>query len=117
MINQGDIYWVDLGDPVGSGPAYRRPQVVIQNNQYNHGRIKTVVICSVTTNLRRANVGVNVLLDEGEASLPEQSVVVVSQLFTVDKSELEEYIGALSSNRVHQILDGIRLLTEPREID
>jgi mRNA interferase MazF len=40
------------------------------------------------------------LLDEGEANLPEQSVVVVSQLFTVDKSELEEYIGALSLNRM-----------------
>lgn len=117
MINQGDVFWVDLGNPVGSAPGYRRPHVVIQNNIFNHGRINTVVVCALTTNLRRATAPGNVLLEEGEADLPEQSVVVISQVITVDKSQLDEYIGALSAGRIRQILDGIRLLTEPREIE
>jgi len=43
--------------------------------------------------------------------------VVVSQLFTVDKSQLIEHIGTLSKKRIRQILDGMKLLTEPREIE
>jgi mRNA interferase MazF len=117
VINQGDIFWVDLDEPTGSGPGYRHPHVVIQNNVFNRSRISTVVVCALTSNLRRATSPGNVLLEPGEADLPKQSVVVVSQLFTVDKSQLSEHIGTLSKKRIRQILDGIKLLIEPREIE
>lgn len=117
VINQGDVYWVDLGDPIGSSPGYRHPHVVIQNNLFNQSRINTVVVCALTSNLRRAGAPGNVLLAAGEAGLTKQSVVVVSQLFTVDKSQLDEYIGTLSVKRVQQVLAGVRLLTEPREVE
>jgi mRNA interferase MazF len=57
----------------------------------------------------------NVLLEPGEADLPKQSVVLVSQVYTVDKRQLGEYIGTLPKRRIRQILDGLKLLTEPRE--
>jgi len=117
VINQGDVFWIDLDEPTGSGPSYRHPHVVIQNNVFNRSRINTVVVCALTSNLRRANAPGNVLLESGEANLPKQSVVVVSQIFTVDKSQLDEHIGTLSKKRVRQILDGIKLLIEPREIE
>lgn len=91
--------------------------MVIQNNVFNRSRINTVVVCALTSNLQRAAAPGNVLLEPGEADLPKPSVVVVSQLFTVDKSQLSEHIGTLSKKRVLQILDGMRLLMEPREID
>lgn len=116
MIDQGDVFWIDLGEPCGSEPGYRHPHVVIQNNVFNRSRISTVVVCALTSNLRRAKVPGNVLLDKGEANLPKKSVVNVSQIFTVDKKDLEEKIGALSQQRVRQILDGIRLVIEPRDI-
>jgi mRNA interferase MazF len=117
VINQGDIFWVELDEPTGSIPGYRHPHVVIQNNVFNRSRINTVVVCALTSNLQRAAAPGNVLLEPGEADLPKQSVVVISQLFTVDKSQLSEHIGTLSKKRVRQILDGMRLLTEPREIE
>lgn len=117
VINQGDVYWVDLGDPVGSEPGYRHPHVVIQNNVFNRSLINTVVVCALTSNLKRANAPGNVLLEEREADLPKQSVVNVSQIFTVDKRDLVERIGTVSRQRVRQILDGIRLVIEPRDID
>ena len=117
VINQGDVFWVDLGEPSGSEPGYRHPHVVIQNNVFNRSRINTVVVCVITSNLKRARAPGNVLLEEGEANLPRQSVVNVSQIFTVDKRDLVEKIGTLSRRRVRQILDGIRLLTEPRDVD
>ena len=117
VIDQGDLFWVELGDPVGSEPAYRHPHVVIQNNLFNRSRINTVVVCALTSNLKRANLPGNVLLDRGEAGLPKRSVVNVSQIFTVDKTQLTEKMGALSSARVDEILAGIDLLLEPREIE
>jgi mRNA interferase MazF len=117
VIHQGDIFWVDLGNPSGSEPAYRHPHVVIQNNLFNQSRINTVVVCALTSNLQRASAPGNILLKPKEANLPKQSVVNVSQIFTVDKTQLEEKIGTLSARRVREILAGIRLLTEPREAE
>lgn len=117
VINQGDIFWVDLDDPSESEPGYRHPHVVIQNNLFNRSRINTVVVCALTSNLKRAQAPGNVLLKSREANLPKQSVVNVSQIFTVDKTQLSEKIGALSTQRVREILTGLRLLTEPREAE
>jgi mRNA interferase MazF len=117
VINQGDVFWVELDEPSGSGPGYRHPHVVVQNNLFNRSRINTVVVCALTSNLQRAAAPGNVLLKLGEADLPKQSVVVVSQLFTVDKRQLGEHISTLSKKRVREILDGIKLLTEPREVE
>ncbi len=117
VVHQGDIFWIDLDEPAGSGPGYRHPHVVIQNNVFNQSRINTVVVCALTSNLQRADAPGNVLLEDGEAGLSKQSVVVTSQIFTVDKDQLDEPIGTLSKKRVRQILDGIRLLTEPRELE
>src|SRR3990170_8057137 len=107
VIRQGDIYWVDLGMPSGSEPGYRHPHVVIQNNLFNQSKINTVVVCALTSNLKRAGAPGNVLLAKGEANLKRASVVNVSQIVTVDKSDLTETIGTLSPSRVDQITDGI----------
>ena len=116
-IDQGDIYWYDPGEPRGSSPAFVRPVVVVQNNVFNHGALGTALACALTTNLRRAKAPGNVLLDENEADLPKQSVVVVSQVLTVDKLELQEKIGTISKSRIDEIVEGIKLLVEPREIE
>lgn len=117
IIRQGDTYWVSMELPFGSEPGYRRPYVVIQNNAFNDSRIQTVVVCVLTSNLRRAAAPGNVLLEKGEAHLPQQSVVNVSQILTIDKDRLGDKIGTLSGRRVQQILDGIRLVLEQRERD
>lgn len=116
VINQGDIFWIEFSDPKGSEPGYRHPHVVIQNNLFNRSRINTVVVCTLTSNLKRAHAPGNVTLNQGEANLPQKSVVNISQLFTVNKSDLSEKIGMLSEDRIAHILEGIRLLTEPRQV-
>ena len=109
-LNQGDIYWVSLTEQNGSEPGFTHPQVIIQDDIINHSRINTVVVCALTTNLKRANAPGNVLLEVGEANLPKQSIVVVSQVSTVDKAQLGEYIGSLTPHRVNQILAGMQFL-------
>jgi mRNA interferase MazF len=116
VISQGDIYWIELGEPSGSEPGYSHPHVVVQNNVFNASKINTVIVCALTSNIKRAQAPGNVLLEQGEANLPKPSVVLVSQIFTVDKSQLGEFIGKLTERRVNQILEGIYLLTEPRNL-
>ncbi len=117
VIRQGDIFWVDLGESDKSGPAYRHPHVIIQNNVFNRSRINTVVVCVLTSNIKRAEAPGNVLLEKGEANLPKQSVVNISQIYTVDKRDLGDFIGSLTNNRINHIIDGIRLITEPKDVE
>jgi mRNA interferase MazF len=115
-IKQGDIFWVDLGIPKGSAPGYKHPYVVIQSNVFNASKINTVVVCALTSNLKRAKAPGNVLLRRGEENLKKESVVNISQIVTVDKTDLIEKIGSLSQSRIKEIIEGVKLLVEPREL-
>ena len=117
MIRQGDVFWIELDEPRGSAPGYRHPHVVIQNNLFNESRIRTVIVCPLASNLKRAKAPGNLLLGNGEANLPKPSVVNVSQVFTVDKAQLSELIGTLSPDRVRAILAGVHLVLDPADVD
>ena len=116
-INQGDLYWIDFGEPDGSGSGYRRPHVVVQNNLFNRSRINTVIVCGITSNVNRAQAPGTVSLERGEGNLPKESVVNASQIFTIDRGYLQEYIGTLSRGRVREILAGIDLVLSPRDVE
>ncbi len=107
---QGQVYWVPIAATSEANSGYIHPQVVIQPDVFNQSRLKTVIVCALTTNLKRAKAPGNVLLEAGEANLPKQSGVIVSQVSTVDKTQLGEYIGTLSEARVEQILAGMKFL-------
>ncbi len=107
-IHQGDIYWVQLDSELEL--AIPHPYVVIQDDVLNLSRIHTVVAIALTSNIKRVNLPGNVLLEVGEANLPKHSVVEVSKVTTLNKTQLGEYIGTLSAPRIEQILDGMRFL-------
>jgi mRNA interferase MazF len=107
VISQGDVFWADLGRPVGSEPAYRRPFVVVQGDAFNRSRISTVVCVPLTGNLRRADAPGNVLLGADITGLPEDSVANVSQLVTLDRRALEGPVGRLPDAKLQLLLSGI----------
>lgn len=104
-IDRGEIFWLQP-----DGEVLRHPHVVVQEDVFNHSRIPTTIVCALTTNLQRAKEPGNVLLDAGEGGLGKQSVVVVSQVLSVEKARLGERIGTLSPERVEQVLAGLRFL-------
>ena len=107
-VNRGDVFIVGPDESRGALVSYSHPHVVVQEDVFNHSRIATVVVCALTSNLHRATEPGNVLLDLGEGNLPKQSVVVVSQISSIEKERLGERIGTLSEARVDQILAGLR---------
>ncbi len=104
-IRQGGIYWARIAE--ADDDEIVHPQVVIQDDAINGSRIGSVVVCALSTNMRKAYAPGNVLLDEGEAGLPKRSVVVVSQVSCIEKGQLGEHIGSLGPERVEEILRGM----------
>lgn len=107
-VNRGDLFWIAPDEFRGSVPGYAHPHVIVQDDVFNHSRISTVIVCALSSNLSRIREPGNVLLEPGEGNLSKQSVVVVSQVSAVYKTRLGERIGALSGERVEQILAGMR---------
>ena len=107
VISQGEVWWADLGQPVGSAPGFRRPVVIVQNNSFNRSRIATCVVVPLTSNSRWADAPGNVALAAADTGLPRDSVANVSQIFTVDRSQLIEPLCRLSDAKLELILYGI----------
>ena len=109
-VSRGDIFWVEPDGSNGSIPGIPHPHLVVQDDVFNRSRIETVVVCALTSNLNRASEPGNVLLEAGEGNLRKQSVVISSQISSVDKSRLGARIGALSGSRVDQVIAALRFL-------
>lgn len=110
MIRRGQVWLTDFGPPRGASPGYTRPAVVIQANAFNKTKIDSVIVAIVTTNLRLASMPGNVAIPGGIAGLKDDSVVNVTQLFTIDKSDLLEFWGQLPSEALTQLDVGLRLV-------
>jgi mRNA interferase MazF len=83
--------------------------VVIQAELFNKTNIDSVVIAIATANLRLAKMPGNVSIPRGIAGFREDSVVNVTQLFTIDKTDLLELLGKIPNNTMEQINKGLRL--------
>jgi mRNA interferase MazF len=105
--SQGEVWWTELGEPRGSKPGFRRPIVVIQGDALNRSRLATVVCVAMTSNLKWASAPGNVLLSGSATGLPKESVANVSQIVTLDKSELTERAGKLSNAKLKLVLSGV----------
>jgi len=116
-IKQGDIFWIEFDEPLGSEPGYRRPCVIVQNNIFNQSAIRTVVVCLLTSNMDRVNLPGNVLLEQGQGGVTKASVVNITQIFTVNKNDLIEYLGSIPQQKLKQIISGINILIQPMEIN
>lgn len=108
-MRRGEIRWASLTAPSGSGSGFRRPILVVQSNEFNDSRIRTVICAVITSNLRLAQAPGNVLLSKKSSGLKKESVANVSQLFSVDRKFLSKAIGRLPAQKLREVDDGIRL--------
>ncbi|HMM80230.1 MAG TPA: type II toxin-antitoxin system PemK/MazF family toxin [Pyrinomonadaceae bacterium] len=110
MIRRGQVWRADLGAPRGASPGYERPVIVIQSDVFNKTNIDSVIVAAATTNLRLAKMPGNVRVASGIGGLREESVINITQLFTIDKEDLLEFWGHLPADTVAQIDAGLRLV-------
>lgn len=107
---RGDIWWAALPQPVGSGPGFRRPVVLVQCDAFTRSRIRTVVVVVISSNERLALAPGNVRLPAGVSGLPRDSVANVSQIITIDKAFLVERCRRLPEPIIREIEEGLRVV-------
>jgi mRNA interferase MazF len=110
VICRGEIWWASLPEPAGSEPGYRRPVVIVQTDEFNASRLRTVLAVTLSSNLRLADADGNVLLSKHQTGLPADSVANVSQVVAVDKRHLTERAGEVAPRVFQGIENGLRLI-------
>jgi mRNA interferase MazF len=110
VVERGQIWWADLGEPDGSEPGFRCPILVVQDDAFNRSRLRTVIAVVLTTNLRLLDAPGNVLLAAKATGLPKDSVANVSQLVTVDRDSLLGLGGRLRGQPLRDVERGLRFV-------
>lgn len=109
-MRRGDLWWADLAAPQGSASGDRRPVMIVQSDAFNRSTISTVIVVALTSNLRLSGAPGNVFLPLRGSGLARDSVINVSQIFTVDKSFLQERIGRVPIAKLREVDEGLRLV-------
>ena len=107
---RGEIWWAEFGIPYGSEIGYNRPVLIVQNDGFNESRIKTIVVLPLTTNLRLVDAPGNVLLRKKESKLSNDSVIVVAQLYAIDRSRFRDRVSKVAKETMEQVEIGIKLV-------
>jgi len=110
VISQGDVWWVDLSEPIGSEPGFRRPVLVVQSDSLNESKLATTICVPLTSNLKWGDAPGNVVLKTKVTGLPNDSVANVSQIVTVDKEMLIERTGQVRKNHLDSVFAGLDLV-------
>ena len=109
-MHKGEIFWVDFGESEDHEPSYRRPALVVQSDRFNQSRIGSVMVAPLTTNLALADAPGNVLLPASESGLGKDSVIVISQIVSINKMRLEECVQDIPPAQLFLVDKGIQVL-------
>ena len=107
---RGEIWQAEFGIPYGSEIGYRRPVLIVQDDSFNESRIKTVVVLPLTTNLRLLDAPGNVLLRKKESKLLNDSVIIVAQIYAIDRSRFNTRISKVTKEIMEQVETGMKLV-------
>ena len=109
-MRRGEVWWVSLPDPQGSGPGFRRPVLIVQADEFNVSNIQTVLVAVITANTSLARAPGNVMLKRKHSALPRDSVVNVSQVATFDKGLFSERVSSLPAQLMAAVDAGLKLV-------
>ena len=105
-VRRGDIYYADLSPVVGSEQGGMRPVLIIQNDTGNR-HSPTVIAAAITSQTGKANLPTHISLSARSCGLTRDSVILLEQVRTLDKSRLRERMGRLDEPAMHQVDNAI----------
>ena len=112
VVERGQVWSADLGEPEGSEPGYNRPVLIVQSDAFNRSRVHTVIAVVLSTNLRLVDAPGNVLIPAKASGLRKDSVANVSQIITVDREFLLQLAGRVRGQFLKDVENGIRLILD-----
>ena len=105
MIEQGDVWWVDLAEPIGSEAGHRRPMLIVQSNSLIQSRVGTLLSVPLTSNVRWVNAPGNVLLRASDTGLRHDSVAQLLLTAAINRSQLIEHIGRAPRRQLVRVFE------------
>lgn len=109
-MTRGEIWWADFGIPFGSEPGFKRPVLIVQDDEFNRSSINTIVIVPFSTNVKLAEAPGNVYIESTDSGLSKDSVIVSSQVTAIDRRRILERISKIEKRFFGEIEDGIRIV-------
>ncbi|MHB8918829.1 MAG: type II toxin-antitoxin system PemK/MazF family toxin [Desulfocucumaceae bacterium] len=108
LVRRGDIFFADLSPVVGSEQGGTRPVLILQNdigNQYS----PTTIVAAITSQIDKAKLPTHVEIVAGEGSLERDSVILLEQIRTIDKSRLMEKVAALNEELMEKVSQAVEI--------
>jgi mRNA interferase MazF len=102
LIQRGEIYFADLGEGIGSEQNGIRPVLILQNNIGNTYS-PTTIVAVITSIIKKTDLPVHIKLDKEISYLPQNSIVLLEQIKTIDKSRLLEKVSKLDDSLIELI--------------
>ncbi len=109
-MTRGEIWWADFGIPFASEPGFRRPVLIVQDDGFNKSNLRTIVIVPLSTNLHLADAPGNVFFEKSATGLAKDSVVVTSQMVSVDRERLIEQVSKIDSRLFAAVEEGMMVV-------
>ena len=110
VVERGQVWTADLGEPDGSEPGYNRPVLIVQSDAFNRSRLQTVIAVVLSTNLGLVEAPGNVLIPAKTSGLRRDSVANVSQVITIDREFLIELAGRVRGQCLKDVENGLRVI-------
>ncbi len=108
LIKRGDIIYCDLSPVVGSEQGGIRPVLVLQNdigNQYS----PTTIIAAITSQISKAKLPTHIEVKAVEGGLEKDSVILLEQIRTIDKSRLREKVTTLDPDTMAKVNKAVEI--------
>lgn len=105
-VRRGDIYYADLSPVVGSEQGGMRPVLIVQNDTGNK-HSPTVIAAAITSQVGKARLPTHIELSGQSCGLSRDSVILLEQIRTIDKSRLRERMGRLDEPLMNEVDNAI----------
>lgn len=108
QIRRGDIYYADLRPVVGSEQGGVRPVLIIQNDVGNR-HSPTVICAAITSRMNKAKLPTHIELNAAKYHMIKDSVILLEQLRTIDKTRLRDKICHLDGEIINRINRALKI--------
>ena len=102
IVKRGEIYYADLSPVVGSEQGGVRPVLIVQNDTGNR-HSPTVIAAAITSRLDKAKLPTHIALNGQSAGLNRDSIILLEQIRTLDKSRLRERMGRIDESTMSAV--------------
>ena len=102
FMRRGDVFYADLRPVVGSEQGGVRPVLIIQNDIGNR-HSPTVICAAITSKMNKAKLPTHIELSALRYDMDKDSVILLEQLRTIDKSRLKDKVCHLDEEIMRRV--------------